>query len=255
MKIGVMNNPSASVYGQVEAIGKAGFDFVDLTIEGPSLALEVARTRALLDQYGLFVVGHTDPCLPYAYPIKAVRDACFQELKRCATLFSTLGAKIMNIHPCYSAPPRMKRDLLHHNIEALKPIVQMAANHGLTVVLENFKHPFDKVSSFKTLLDQVPGLAIHLDIGHTNMGRDNGQSFCQFLGHHILHVHFSDNRATEDHHMPLGVGTVDWEKTVAALKDIGYDGTITLEVFCGTNKVLFPYLEISKQFVVDLWNS
>ena len=250
-----MNNPSGSVYRQVEAIGKAGFDFVDLTIEGPSLALDVARVRALLDQYGLFIVGHTDPCLPYAYPIKAIRDASFQELKRCAALFSTLGAKIMNIHPCYSAPPRMKRDLLDHNIDALKPIVQMAANHSLTVVLENFKHPFDKVSSFKTLLDQVPGLALHLDIGHTNMGRDNGQSFCQFLGHHILHVHFSDNRATEDHHMPIGVGTVDWKKTVDALKSIGYDGTITLEVFCGTDEVLFPYLEISRQFIVDLWNS
>ena len=255
MKIGVMNNPSASVYDQVEAIGKANFDFVDLTIEGPALDFDLARIRAILDQYGMFVVGHTDPCLPYAYPIKAVRDACLQELERCAKLFSALGAEMMNIHPCYSAPPRMKKDLIEHNIEALKPIVHMAATHGLTVVLENYKRPFDTVSNFKTLLKEVPGLGIHLDIGHTNMGRDSGQSFCQFLGHHIVHVHFSDNRATEDHHMPIGVGTVDWRKTVSALKDIGYDGTITLEVFCGTHEVLFSYLETSKQFVLDLWNS
>jgi sugar phosphate isomerase/epimerase len=175
-------------------------------------------------------------------------------LERCAKLFAALGSKIMNIHPCYAAPPGMKKDLLRHNADALRPIAQMAANHGMTLVLENFKPPFDTVSNFQTLLKEVPGLAVHLDFGHTNMGRDDGQRFCQYLGHHILHVHFSDNRATEDHHMPIGVGTVDWKRSVAALKDIGYDGTITLEVFCGMDEVLFPYLDMSRHVVLELWN-
>lgn len=35
MKIGVMNNPAKSVYDETIAFGKAGYDFVDLTIEGP----------------------------------------------------------------------------------------------------------------------------------------------------------------------------------------------------------------------------
>ncbi len=255
MKIGVMNNPSASVYDEIESIGKAGYDFVDLTIEGPSLSLEVPKVRALLDQFGLSVVGHTDPCLPYAYPIRAVRTACFQELERCAKLFSALGCKVMNIHPCYAAPPALKNDLMTHNIEALQPIVHMAANHGMTLALENYKSPFDTVSNFATLIEEVPGLAVHLDFGHTNIGRDDAQSFCRFLGRHIVHVHFSDNRATDDHHMPLGVGTADWVKSVSALKAIQYDGTITLEVFCGMDDVLFAYLEISKNLVMELWNA
>lgn len=254
MKIGAMNDPAASVYNEIEALGKAEFDFVDLTIEGPALSVDVAKVRALLDRFGLFIVGHTDPCLPYAYPIKGVRDACFKELERCAKLFSALGAGVMNIHPCYYSPPRMKMDLLKHNIEALKPIVQMAGNCGLTLAMENFREPFDSVSTFKTLIEEVPGLEVHLDVGHTNFGQDNAESFCKCLGHHVVHVHFSDNRSTGDHHMPLGVGNVDWSRAVAALKAIGYDGTITLEVFCGTHEVLFPYLEISKHLVRELWN-
>ena len=35
MKIGIMNNPSKSVYDEAAFCGKAGFDFLDLTIEGP----------------------------------------------------------------------------------------------------------------------------------------------------------------------------------------------------------------------------
>lgn len=54
--------------------------------------------------------------------------------------------------------------------------------------------------------------------------------------------------------MPLGVGNIDWKSAVSALKSIGYDGTITLEVFCDDSSVLFQYLEISRRLVLDLWN-
>ena len=38
MKIGIMNNPSKSIYDEATSCGEAGFDFLDLTIEGPHAA-------------------------------------------------------------------------------------------------------------------------------------------------------------------------------------------------------------------------
>ena len=145
-------------------------------------------------------------------------------------------------------------DLIEQNIEALQPIAQMAGSLGLALVFENYKTPFDRVSTFNILLEEVPGLKVHLDFGHTNMGEDDAEMFCRLLGRHIMHVHFSDNRSTEDHHMPLGVGSVDWKKAVSALKMIEYDGTITLEIFCDDDTVLFQYLDISRRLLLDLWN-
>ena len=67
MKIGVMNNPLKSVYEEAEQCGKAGFEFLDLTIEGPNAAnVDTQRLKALLDTYELGIIGHTDPCLPWA---------------------------------------------------------------------------------------------------------------------------------------------------------------------------------------------
>lgn len=256
MKIGIMNDPSASVYDEIRAIAEAGYDYVDLTIEGPkALNVDIKKVLSLLDQYGLFIVGHTDPCLPYAYPIEGVRKACLKELERCAKIFSALGAKTMNIHPCYSSPPGMKEGLVELNVEALRPIVEMGDSHGLTVVFENYKDPFDCVSTYKVLMERVPGLKVHLDFGHAHMGKDDAKAFCRHLGRHIMHVHFSDNRSTDDHHMPLGVGSIDWKRAVQALKAIGYDETVTLEVFCDDPRVLFQYLEVSRKFLLDLWNS
>jgi len=255
MKIGVMNNPAKSVYNEVAAFGKARFDFVDLTIEGPAaVEIDVAKLQPILDRYGMSVTGHTDPCLPYAYPIQGIRDACLKELERCAGIFSALGAGIMNIHPSYFCPPAMRNNIVDLNIDALRPIVGMAASHGLTLVFENFKAPFDRVSTIKRVLDEVPGLALHLDFGHANFGKDNHHDFCITLGQHIRHVHFSDNRGRDDNHMPLGVGSINWKNTVKSLKSFGYDETITLEVFCDDDEMLYRYLDLSRRRVLELWN-
>jgi sugar phosphate isomerase/epimerase len=147
----------------------------------------------------------------------------------------------------------MKKDLVRLNIEALKPLAEMAGSHGLTLILENFKAPFDSVSTYSRLLKEVPGLQIHLDFGHTNLGRDDGASFCTQLGEHIRHVHFSDNHGQEDEHIPLGMGNIDWEKAVSALKSIGYDETITLEVFVNDRSASLQTLEASRRLVRDLW--
>jgi sugar phosphate isomerase/epimerase len=250
-----MNHPARPVYDEVISFGKARFDFVDLTIEGPN-AFNISSEimRPILDRYRLIVIGHTDPCLPWAYPITEVRKACLRELERCAGIFSGLGAKIMNIHPCYFCPPAMKPTLVELNIEALKPIVEMATSHGLTVVLENYKAPFDRVSTFNLMLAEVSGLKVHLDFGHANMGADNHEVFCRQLGKYIQHVHFSDNRSTADHHMPLGVGNINWKNAIKSLKAIGYDGAITLEVFCDDPTMLFQYLDLSRRLVLDLWS-
>jgi sugar phosphate isomerase/epimerase len=256
MKIGIMNNPAKSIYDEVRFCGEAGFDFVDLTLEGPKAAtVDVTKLRPILDRHGLFVVGHTDPCLPHAYPIDAIRKACLNELERCAILFAALGARVMNIHPCYFCPPGMRNEVVAHNIEVLPPLVAMAASHGLTVVIENFSAPFDRVSTFKKMIAAVPGLKLHLDFGHTNFGLDSHALFCAELGTYIRHVHFSDNRSRGDDHMPLGVGNVDWKDVVSTLKATGYDGTITLEVFCDDPEMRRHYLDLNRKWVMALWNA
>ena len=59
----------------------------------------------------------------------------------------------------------------------------------------------------------------------------------------IGHVHVSDNFGKEDNHLPIGTGTIDFPKIIKALKDIGYDDTLTLEVFSRDR----DYLRISRE--------
>lgn len=254
MKLGVMNNPRVPIPEEVIAIGKAGYDFVDLTLEAPhAQTLDLTATKNLLTDFNLSVIGHTDPLIPYAYPIKSIREACLEEFKRCAELFAQLEAKIMNIHPCYTCPITMKKKVIDLNIEALAPILAVAQSFGLTLALENFTAPFDSVAAFRKIMKAIPGLKVHLDFGHGNLGGETGVRFCQEFQADIIHVHFSDNRGSDDHHMPLGVGTINWQAAVNALKAIPYNAGITLEVFSHDPSVRFHYLDISRKLVFSLW--
>ena len=51
----------------------------------------------------------------------------------------------------------------------------------------------------------------------------------------INHIHWHDNHGKKDEHLPIGDGLIDHQKAIKALKDIGYDRTITLEVFTNSN--------------------
>jgi sugar phosphate isomerase/epimerase len=53
--------------------------------------------------------------------------------------------------------------------------------------------------------------------------------------------------------MPLGVGTVNWQKAVNALKATGFDSTITLEVFCNDPDMQYKYLDMNRKLVLELW--
>ena len=255
MKIGLMNDPAKPVADEIRRIGRAGFDFIDLTLEGPcAFSIDPKEIKPILSDCGLFVVGHTDPLLPWAYPVESVRRACISEFARAAETFAALGAKLMNIHPCYAAPVLMRNDVVEFNRSSLPAIAQAATSFNLSLMLENFMFPFNTVEVMKGLMDAVPGLLLHLDFGHTNLGGDGPDVFLDRLGADLAHVHFSDNRGWADHHMPLGVGTVDWKKMVSALKKSGYDGTITLEVFCSDPGMGMEYCKMSRDYVRRLWD-
>jgi sugar phosphate isomerase/epimerase len=49
------------------------------------------------------------------------------------------------------------------------------------------------------------------------------------------------------------VGTVDWVNAVNSLKATGYDGTITLEIFCNDPDMQYNYLDASRKLVQGLW--
>jgi len=80
-------------------------------------------------------------------------------------------------------------------------------------------------------------LLVHLDIPHafTSGGMKSVLDYINTFRDKIIHIHWHDNHGRKDEHLPIGEGLIDHNNAVKALKDIGYDRTITLEVFTNSD--------------------
>ena len=75
---------------------------------------------------------------------------------------------------------------------------------------------------------------------------------CAAYGLRLRHVHLHDNKGgSADLHLPLGAGTLDTAHHIQSLQAIGYDGTITLEVFTPDRR----HLAYSRDVLRALWDS
>jgi sugar phosphate isomerase/epimerase len=257
MLIGAMNHPAGDPLAEIRWMAELKLGFVDLTLEPPAAAswrIDPKAIRKELDGNGLQIVGHTAYYLPFCSPFESLRRASVDEIKICLEKFAIIGAKWVNLHPDRHAPMHDRRFIIERNLETLHDLLPTARACGVGLMIENLPGDFNTVEQLGELLDPIPEIGLHLDIGHSNlMVRHNSASeIVRKYGNRLKHVHLHDNKGgTADLHLPLGTGNVDVPGELRMLKRSGYNETITLEVF-STDR---HYLAYSREVVQNLWNS
>ena len=256
MLIGAMNHPAAPVVEEIDSIAALGLDFVDLTLEPPQAAswrIDPHAIREALQKHKLPIVGHTAFYLPMASAIEELRQASVKELCRCLDVFSIIGASWMNVHPDRYTPMHNRQFYIEQNIRSFQELLAHARKLGIGVMIENLPGDYNSAPQLGELLDPIPELGLHLDIGHANLQVpfNTTEEILAAYGPRLRHVHLHDNKGGfADLHLPLGTGTVDLRAAIRALKRCNYDGTITLEVFTADRH----YLTYSREILRHLWD-
>lgn len=256
MLIGAMNHPARDVLEEIEWMAELKLDFIDLTLEPPTAAVWNVDPKAIRDalqRHKMPVVGHTAYYLPMASPFESLRRASVEELKRCAEVFSIVGAKWMNIHPDGRAPLHDKDYHVGRNVQSLKEVSEFARDKGVGLMIENLPGKWNTVAELSRLLEAIPELGLHLDVGHSNLmvEENTADQLISIYGPRLRHVHMHDNKGGHaDLHLPLGCGNIDYKHYIRTLKKSGYDGTITLEVFSDDNH----FLSYSRDLLRKWWD-
>lgn len=256
MLYGAMNNPMIDVLDEIALFADLGFEFIDLTLEPEetySATIDVKKISRAIRSAKLEAVGHTAWYLPVASPFPELREMAVKELLRCLRVSSDLGVTKMNMHPYTKVSLHSEEWVIAQNVEALAKLVDLGNRLGVKVMLENMPN-FSHASQLRPIMDAVPDACLLLDVGHANLNSpfNRSEELLANFGDRLGHVHVSDNRGGhDDMHLPLGVGNVNWLKIVRALKNVGFDDTITVEVFGDDD----DYLVMSRDKIRNLWDS
>jgi len=256
MRIGTMNHPARQVAEEIEWMAGMGMEFLDLTLEPPAAAswrVDAHAIREALERHGMEVVGHTAYYLPMGSAFEEVRRACVAELRRCLEVFSIAGARWMNLHADRHAPMHERRFYIEQNLRTFQELLPDARRLGVGLMIENLPGSYNTARQLGELLDPLPELGLHLDIGHANLevAHNTTEEILGAYGARLRHVHLHDNRGgSSDLHLPLGCGNLELRRHIRALQRSGYDGTITLEVFTPDKH----FLAYSRDVLRQLWD-
>ena len=254
MKIGFPNHPRRDVLEELAWVAENGFDFVDLFLEPDQGALECitpARIRRRLEELGLEAVGHLAPYLPIGSPLPQLRQAAGEVAGQYLEAFAEIGVPVVTVHAHW--PPRLFSDTegVAWQAESLERLVAVASDLGMQLMYEPLDTERDSAENIEAVLAKLPRLWCHLDLGHSNLhGRDLCEMIQRFAGR-LCHIHAHDNDGRSDQHLPPGAGTIDWKSVVDTLRAVGYEGTITLEVFSRDRQ----YVLLAQRRMRELWEA
>ena len=214
-----------------------GFDGVELFLS-PEEPANIPAVRTALDNLGLqrttCSVLPRDANLVSADP--AIRAHGVEFLKTCVDRTEELGASLI-CGPMYAGlgvmtGRRRTPEEWKWAVEGLKDVAQRADEHGVILCLE----PLNRFETYflNTLEDAArlihdvgaPNVKIHFDTFHSNIEERHPAEALRSVADVLGHVHISEN----DRGVP-GTGHNDWKGILMVLKDIGYDGWLTIESF------------------------
>jgi hexulose-6-phosphate isomerase len=230
----------------------AGFEAIELAIAETGV-LSVASTRAEckrirdeVEEAGLILEslgsGMTWRCSP-SHQDAAIRRRAIELHEAALQRAAWLGCKALLFIPGAVAIPWDPdygfvhyADALRWSREATQALTPMAERLGVALCIENvWNGLFYSPLEFRDFIDSIGSDAVgaYLDVGNCMGQHQYPPHWIDILGPRIKRVHLKDFKraiGTLDGFCDLMEGDQPWAETMAALREIGYDRTLTAEM-------------------------
>ena len=224
-------------YPIVDALKETGYDGIELFLGAGDTQLYSALGRHFADlDLGVTCVTCLTPETNIASPDKTIREAGLDHLKWVVDMCSDLGAEVL-CGPYHSTnalftgkPPTLEER--QWSVEMLKKVAEYAEPSGIILTpeaLNRFEcYLYNTMEDLSSLVEQVgaPNLGGMFDTHHANIEEKSQADALKRIAPHLKHVHISEN----DRGTP-GSGQVNWDEVFSTLKEINYDGWLTIEAF------------------------
>jgi sugar phosphate isomerase/epimerase len=244
MRYGAMNFPVAPILAEISDFGKMKMDYLELAMDPPQAHYHQIRQQKssilrALERFRMGLVCHLPTFVYTAHLTDSIRHASIDEVTASLETAADLGADKVVVHPGYidGLAIHVSDHALDLALESLGKIYLRAETLGVKLCIENMfplAGPFAEPDDFIPIFQSLPGLKLVLDTGHATFGDPSGKRIEHFITQfrdRLEHLHMSDNCGNLDSHLPLGHGNIGFRRVAGALRNVGYDKTVTLEIF------------------------
>ena len=211
-------------------------------------AIEIFKISAqLAKDLGTSIVNTVAHHLPgIEAPVPFLAQYIYPYVPRMKKLRPKLSMKL---------PSKISWDETWENyVESIGSCADIAGDEGLSLALE--LHTYTIVSNTDAFL------RLYKEVGSKNLGinMDTGFHFAQReylpmsiykLKGKLLHMHIRDGDGLICYYFAPGFGIVDWEGVVNALRDIGYDGFLSIELDLHEDETI-KYIERGKEYLENI---
>lgn len=123
-----------------------------------------------------------------------------------------------------------QRDAWKYSVESLIEIAGYAKTKNITLMVEPQAADSNLVESADDAINMMedagmPNVKLMFDIFHVLYRNEVPTDYIYTMGENLKHIHMSDSRR-----LPPGQGGVDFLPVMQALKDVGFDGYVTMEI-------------------------
>ena len=216
----------------VRRLHALGLSFAEIPISDTGkFSNHIAAYQDLRKKLGIYYLCHGpregDPNNP-----ETLENTYLPKLMRILAIMSELGMRLLTVH-LYLDARFVSPELIDYKIGFLRRVINRAKEMGITICLENLS---ETALHLAPVFKALPDLGLTLDLGHAQLlaEKNTAIGFLDRYPDRIKHVHIHDNRGgnspSEDLHLPVGEGIVDFEAIFQKLNKIGYQKTITLEL-------------------------
>lgn len=214
----------------------------------PSL---IAEKRDIIRSNGLVVSALCGDLEGHGFQIKADNEWKIEKSKRIVDLALELNSNVVTTH--IGVIPDVKNDTYKIMQEACNKLAEYADSVGASFAVETGP---ETAAVLKEFLDSLSAKGVKVNLDPANLVMVTGDDPVQAvytLKDYIVHTHAKDGIKLKDSsrheiygffaeggigdlriwdyfsELPLGQGHVNFDKYLAALKDIGYKGFLTIE--------------------------
>ncbi len=240
-------------------IAALGYRGVELMADAPHLwpadttPKRIDEVRAELDRLGLTISNINafmmnkigDRRQLYWHPSWIEPDSAYRQIridhtKAALTMSRQLGARHITTEP--GGPigeGQSYKQAMHLFVEMLKPVIEHAEKEGVQLLIEPepglLIERFEQYEELAARIDS-PYLGMNFDVGHAYCVSQEPAEWIGRMARHTGHYHFEDIASTRVHqHLVPGKGAIDFSATLCAIRETGYNGWLTVE--------LYPYID------------